>query len=265
VATSTNWKLKYAALSRRLAGSWLFPRHLSSKYLRESVVKARGFVRGMTLDLGCGLRPYEPLVAGPGVSYIGMDWPVGDDKARQDVTGDATHLPFAGASFDTVIATELLEHLPDPRQCLAEVARVLRPGGHLILSVPFLEPLHEEPRDFYRFTPYSIRNLLELHGFSTQEIWVRGRWWSVVVGSFLPQALYGLVNPLDAQGKRQYSAVGTVIVLPLCALFQLVGYGLDRFAAGNSEYTLGYFVIAARTLDASERNEPRQVRDQFQV
>ena len=200
----------------------------------------------MTLDLGCGQRPYEELVSGPGVTYIGMDWPVSDDKAFQDVTGDATRLPFRSESFDTVITTELLEHLPDPEQCLAEVARVMRPGGHLILSVPFLEPLHEEPRDFFRFTPYSLRNLLGSHGFTVLNIWPRGHWWSVVFGSFMPQALYGLVNPLDEHGQRHYSKVGTVLVLPICALLQLTGYAMDRLARGKSAFTLGYFIVAQR-------------------
>jgi SAM-dependent methyltransferase len=244
---STSRKRKFRALNRRLSDSWLFPRHLASKYLRESVTRARPFVSGTTLDLGCGLRPYEPLLKGPGVAYIGMDWPVSPDKARQDVTGDATRLPFCGAAFDTVLATELLEHLPDPEQFLHEVARVLRPEGHLLLSVPFLEPLHEEPRDFYRFTPYSLRLLLEAHGLSIRELWTRGSWWSVVVGSFMPQALYGLVNPLDEQGRRHYSKVGTVLVLPVCALLQLTGYAMDCLTAGKSAYTLGYFVIAQRT------------------
>jgi SAM-dependent methyltransferase len=210
------------------------------------MVRAKGFAQGLTLDIGCGLRPYESLLAGPGIRYIGMDWPVSADKARQDVTGDATRLPFSSGSFDTVVATEVMEHLPDPHRFLSEVARVLRTDGHLILSIPFLEPLHEEPRDFYRFTPYSLRALLEQHGLFTKQIWSRGHWWSVVVGSFLSQALYDLVNPLDPQGERSYNALGTALVLPLCATCQFVGYTLDRLGKKTSRYTLGYFVLAER-------------------
>jgi SAM-dependent methyltransferase len=210
------------------------------------MVRSKEFARGLTLDVGCGLRPFEMLLSGPGIRYIGMDWPVSADKAHQDVTGDATCLPFSSATFETVLATELLEHLPDPNRFFAEAARVLQTGGHLLLSVPFLEPLHEEPRDFYRFTPHSIRDLLDRHGFSMEQFWVRGHFWSVVVGSFLPQALFAIVSPLDAQGKRRHSAFGTALVLPFCAVLQIAGYALDRIGAGAWEYTLGYFVVAIR-------------------
>jgi SAM-dependent methyltransferase len=152
------------------------------------------------------------------------------------------NVPLKSASVDTVLATEVMEHLPSPRQFLAEVARVMRNKGHLILSVPFMEPLHEEPRDYYRFTPHSLRALLTSHGFVVEHIWSKGGWWSVVLGSFVNQALYDWATGLDANGQRRYSIL-TALVLPFCAAAQFLGYTMDRVFT-NSKYTLGYVVVA---------------------
>lgn len=233
-------------LKRYLVNTWLFPRHIGRIYLRQAMAQAKGYAKGAMLDVGCGLRPYEEMFASRVTGYIGIDWPASPDKARQDVTGDATRLPFVHSAFDTVLATELMEHLPDPDQFLAEVARVLRGEGALILSVPFLEPLHEEPRDYYRFTPWSLSLLLEQHGFSMERIWARGGWWSVVLGSFVTQALYAQINPPDRQGQRRHSVVRMALVLPFCALCQFIGYSMDRFGTKSSEYTLGFSVLAVR-------------------
>lgn len=227
-----------------LANSWFFPRHIGQKYIQQLVLEARNFARGLILDIGCGLRPYEAILRENATNYIGLDLPVSPDKSHQDVTGDAAYLPLKSGSFDTVLAFELMEHLPDPNRFLAEVARVLRNGGALILSVPFMHPLHEEPRDFFRFTPYGLRILLERQGFSIKYIKARGYWWSVVMGSFIPQSLYESANPLDQYGQRQYRTIRTALILPFCALFQIIGYTLDRITSHAPEYTLGYFVVA---------------------
>lgn len=92
------------------------------------------------LDLGCGSRSlkgavrYDLFISPPGVR------------------GDASRLPFARASFDSVIATALLEHVPYPRRVVREVRRVLRPGGLLYVEIPFLEGFHADPDDYQRLT-----------------------------------------------------------------------------------------------------------------
>lgn len=225
--------------------SWLFPRYIGVIYIRQALEQARKYAKGVLLDVGCGLRQYEDLFSQQVTHYIGIDWPAIPERARPDVIADALHLPLAAAVAQTVLATELMEHLHSPKEFLAEMARVLQAGGCLILSVPFLEPLHEEPRDYYRFTPHSLRLLLENHGFSLEHIWERGGWWSVVLGSFVSQGLYDLANPIDAQGKRRYHYLATAFVIPLCAICQMAGYALDRLKR-SKRYTLGYVVMATR-------------------
>jgi SAM-dependent methyltransferase len=232
---------------RWLRGSWLHPRYIGTVYIRPALERARPLVSGRMLDIGCGFRDYEPIFAGRVDQYIGVDRPVDPNQARADVVADAACLPVASASVDAVLATELMEHLPCPDAFLAEVARVLRSGGTAIVSVPFLEPLHEEPRDFFRFTPHSLRLLFKRHGFEVTHLWARGGWWSVVVGSFLNQALYDFANPRGTDGRRRRPVFGA-LVLPVCAVLQWLGYHLDKLWTSPT-YTLGYVVVAARTAD----------------
>ena len=71
-------------------------------------------------------------------------------------------LPFDAGSFDTVLCTEVLEHVAEPFRAVNEIARVLRPAGHVILTVPLYFPLHEEAgMNFFRYTPYGLRHLLK--------------------------------------------------------------------------------------------------------
>ena len=73
-------------------------------------------------------------------------------------------LPFAEASFDTVLLTDVLEHIARPEQLIAESARVLRPGGKVIVTVPFFYWIHEEPHDYYRYTEHALARFCDEAG-----------------------------------------------------------------------------------------------------
>ncbi|HEY3310226.1 MAG TPA: class I SAM-dependent methyltransferase [Anaerolineales bacterium] len=239
-----------SAIKAKLDNSWFFPRYIGVVYIEPDMRRSSTYAKGTLLDIGCGMRKYEPIFL-PNVSkYIGLDWPQFDDRSRQDITGDALHLPIRSGSIDTVLATELMEHLPSPEVFLAEVARVMCNGGTLILSVPFMEPLHEEPRDFFRFTPYSLQLLLNKNGFTIRQLWSRGGWWSVVLGSFVNQVLFDWASPLDEAGKRRYGIM-TFFTVPFCAFIQWLAYQLDRVFASH-KYTLGYTVVAEREIRSND-------------
>lgn len=153
------------ALARRKSPTvpFFYPDWLILREIATHVQRCLGGVGcGKLLDLGCGDRPYQIYAPPTLTAWIGLDVP-GNPTA--DAHGSAESLPFGNESFDVILCTEVLEHLSEPSAAVAEMARVLRPGGHVILSTPLYFPIHEEPYDFFRYTPYGLQYLFEKAGF----------------------------------------------------------------------------------------------------
>jgi SAM-dependent methyltransferase len=106
------------------------------------------------MDVGAKHSPYRALV--PATEYLTLD--IRPD-AGADIVGDLHDVPRESASLDTVIATEVLEHCYDPSRAVAEVHRLLRPGGVCVLSTRFLHPYHADPHDYFRFTNEGLAHL----------------------------------------------------------------------------------------------------------
>lgn len=137
---------------------------------------------GNVLDLGAGIKPYAPLYEPFFGRAQSADIPTSPhDISAVDIFASADALPFADASFDCVICTEVLEHCRDPRAVVGEIHRILRPGGHAFVSTPFLLHLHEMPYDFYRFTPSALRELSESAGLEVVTLRPRGEYCAVVL------------------------------------------------------------------------------------
>lgn len=84
-----------------------------------------------------------------------------DPDRKPDVVGDAQRLPFPDASFGVILCSEVFEHIPDPMRAAAEFERVLKPGGLLLLTTRFAFPVHDAPYDFYRYTPYGLKEIFK--------------------------------------------------------------------------------------------------------
>lgn len=121
------------------------------------------------LDIGCGARPYESLFAGRVRSYVGVD---GRPGPGVDVIAQADAIPMDDASFDCVLSSQVVEHVPDPHAAVREMHRLLRPGGVLLLSTHGVARYHPNPEDYWRWTHAGLERLVAECG-SWQHISVR--------------------------------------------------------------------------------------------
>jgi SAM-dependent methyltransferase len=154
--------------------------YLAKRSLLEQVTKRRADFSGTLLDIGCGDMPYKALLTREPSRisrYLGLDLAVNDySKAGVDLFWDGRTIPLPDESVDCAIATEVLEHCPDPTSVLKETLRVLRPGGLLFVTVPFLWPLHDVPHDEYRYTPFALTRHLEAAGYRDVRLEALGGW-----------------------------------------------------------------------------------------
>ncbi len=173
--------------------------------------------------------------------YLAIDTGVGDqdwDYSRIDVRADLGAMPIASGRMQAVINTQVLEHVPDPGGVLGEIHRVLEPGGSLYLTAPQGWHEHQQPHDFYRFTRYSLRRLLEETGFREIEIEPMGGYFHYLGHrlTYIPKILFA-----DRRGVLrallfpfELAALGI-----FCLLLPIVCYYLDPLDR-KKEFTLGY-------------------------
>lgn len=127
---------------------------------------------GLVLDIGCADQIMSKYLEG-GQTYIGLDYyntATNWYGTKPHIFGDAQALSIASSAIDTVLLLDVLEHLPRPDRCMKEIYRVIRPGGKLVVQIPFLYPIHDKPLDYQRWTKYGFLKIAEEHGYEVKEI-----------------------------------------------------------------------------------------------
>lgn len=156
------------------------PYYIEYRFLFEDLQNAiNKYAKGDLLDIGCGNKPYYPFFDGLLSSYVGCDV-VQSDKNLVDIISPATDIPLPDSCKDTVFSTQVIEHVADHQGLLSEAYRILKPGGHIIVSGPMAWEHHEEPYDFFRFTKYGFEYIFSKAGFTDIEIIPNGGKWAMV-------------------------------------------------------------------------------------
>ena len=146
-------------------------------YLRRFLQRAGRAVKPdqLVLDAGAGRAAYAPLFAHARYETADFLAVKGKQYAQPDYVCDLAEIPVEDERFDHVLLTQVLEHLPDPPRVLAELNRVMKPGGTLWLTAPLFYAEHERPYDYFRYTRYGLRRLLKQAGFRVRELeWLEG-------------------------------------------------------------------------------------------
>ncbi|HEY3764047.1 MAG TPA: methyltransferase domain-containing protein [Gaiellales bacterium] len=139
------------------------------------------YARGRMIDIGGGRKPWQPIFAPYVTEHLCVDHVEKDDArgATVDVIATAYDVPLPDGDAQTLLLTEVLEHLERPADALAECFRLLAPGGHIIATTPLFWHIHDT-RDFFRYTPQGLRYLFTEAGFEVVELRPLGGLWSTV-------------------------------------------------------------------------------------
>ncbi|WP_309630375.1 class I SAM-dependent methyltransferase [Brevundimonas sp.] len=143
-------------------------------------------------DVGCGEKPFADFLRGRVARHIGVDIDYGFYDSRHiDLVGSADDLPIEDGTADAILSSQVIEHLPDPEKSIAEAARVLKPGGLLFLSYPYLYPMHAVPHDFARLSEFALDGMLSRHGLELVERRALAGFW-YLMGALTPIYIEGL-------------------------------------------------------------------------
>jgi len=200
---------------------------------------------GRTLDVGCADRWLESSIP-KGCKYVGLDFPSTGDAmylSQPDIFADAATLPFRDSSFDTVVLFEVLEHVKHPQNAIREASRVLRSDGKLLLTMPFLYPMHDEPHDYQRYTRHGLAREADTAGLRV-EMLEPSLGSSETAGLLMNLALAGMA----IRSVEQRHPV--VLFLPLVALtipvINVVSFFVSRLFPSWDALSAGYRLVATK-------------------
>ena len=235
---------KYVLKNGKLRGS-RNPAHLStsSRLIADIVAdeyqrQMPDFASGNLLDLGCGNVPLYLLYRELVDTVTCVDW---HNDSEAICFADELHdiensIPFSSESFETIILSDVLEHISKPQELLHEINRTLVPGGHLIANVPFFYWIHEQPNDFYRYTRYALETLLTRAGLKPVKL--------IEIGG-TPEVLLDLLSKSVVNIKY--------IGKPMAQCLQFLGGAFYSTALGkrvssrsSAKTPLGYFFVAQK-------------------
>jgi len=239
MADFTRIEIKNLALLKKtiLHPQWLI--------YREEVTRINKIVSactGKTLDIGCADQQIRSLLK-PDCEYIGLDYLQTVSNLYGTlpmIFGDAQKLPVLDDSMDTVILTEVLEHVPDPVATLNEIFRVLKPSGKLVMSMPFLYPIHDAPYDFQRLTLFGLHELAKRTKFTIDE--------ELAIGHPIATAcLLGNIS-LSKTGlsyiNNKHPAAIFCILLPLIIPFlNVIASIFEKFSPEDNFMPHGYMLV----------------------
>lgn len=236
---------KYALKNGRLRAS-TDPKELNpaSRLIADVVASCywthiKDHCRGRLLDLGCGKVPLYGVYRNYVSETVCVDWANSlHGNNHIDLECNLTEaLPFADAAFDTILLSDVLQNIPTPERLWNEMARVLRPGGKLLLSVGFFNWLAEQPNDYFRYTKYALLRFAETTGFEVILIKELGGAPEIIVDIFA-KCIVMLVP------AGTWSAVA---LQAICRKLLTTHRGASLSRATAQVFPFGYFMVARKS------------------
>ena len=213
---------------------------LGQRITEQQLIQLANNFRGCVYDLGCGTQPYRDFVLAQAEQYVAVDWSNSYHNTHPDVIADLNQrLPIPSAVADTVMSISVMEHLCEPVLFLEEALRVLKPGGVIVLQVPFMWWEHEAPFDYFRFTRFGLKYVFQKAGFHDIEIFPTTGFWVMWTLKFNYQSARLVRGPWPVRKTIE------LFLRAIWAIDQRVSPLLDKYWKAEGE-TAGYFVVAKK-------------------
>ncbi|MBW4685940.1 MAG: class I SAM-dependent methyltransferase [Komarekiella atlantica HA4396-MV6] len=195
---------------------------------------------GLLLDLGCGNVPLYGVYRDKIIDNICIDW---SNTFHKNIYLDYevdlnTVIPLDSEQFDTILATDVLEHIAKPELLMSEIKRLLKSNGKIILTVPFLYWLHEQPYDYFRYTEFALRMFCQQNNLSVIELEPYGGAIEVILDIFSKQLIR--VSKLSCQIFSNLSLV---------FIESSIGQKISLKTARN--FPMGYYLVAQKLESAN--------------
>ena len=228
-----------------IAASYWSPIKIAADLILKTITEVvPKYARGRLIDIGCGTKPYAHIFSPYVSSYFGVDFaPTSShhygESTKADLFIDGTDTKLPSESFDTVLSTQVLEHVLETDRYIVECYRLLAKGGIGIFTIPFVWQTHAEPNDFFRFTRYALEQLFKQHGFRIVEL--------RPIGGAYATVLQTRIISLHCRELRSlpYRILRKLRNLALLPYLNWKGLHLDRLF-WNDKLCLNYLLIVAK-------------------
>jgi len=221
-----------------LIAVFLNPFYFARKNLASAISDFSANIHGYLLDVGCGTKPYHSLFKVESYRGLDIDSPVTRKRGIADDLYDGTQFPYQNETFDSALCNQVLEHVFNPDEFLTEINRVLKPGGKLLLTVPFVWDEHEQPYDYARYSSFGLKALLEKNDFkiiSHQKL--------AADATILFQMTNAYLYKISQRWPRLLKLLFTVSVM---AAFNILGVVAGRLLPANPDLFLDHVVLAEK-------------------
>lgn len=223
-----------------ILGVFINPFFFARRELVRNIYKSANRVNGKLLDVGCGQKPYKKILMNV-TEYIGMDIEnPGHDHSEEDIDVfyDGKTFPFPDGSFDSVLTNQVFEHVFNPTEFMSEINRVLKPNGHLLLTVPFVWDEHEQPFDFGRYSSFGIKHVLEQNRFVVLEYNKSCKG----IKAVMQLVILNIYKKFYSKNRVKNTILTALFISP----FTILGVILSWFGQANSDLFLDNVVLAKK-------------------
>jgi SAM-dependent methyltransferase len=219
-------------------GLFINPFYFARKNLARALAKESESIKGHLLDVGCGSKPYQSIFNVDTYRGLDLDTSISRGRGVAEDFYSGTDFPYQNSCFDSALCNQVLEHVFNPNEFLSEINRVLKPGGKLLLTVPFVWDEHEQPHDYARYSSFGLRALLEKNEFKI----IRHKKLAADA-----TVLFQLINAYLFKVTKNWPRFANLLfTITIMAMINIFGVLAGKILPSNPDLFLDHIVLAEK-------------------